>query len=193
VAHTFALNICPKKTRALYTPLLIIIQIFSLVADKLMEYDLNINQCEKNLEKARLERPPSYSIVLDNIDIMVHSADITSDNQNKDYHWCNHNAVLDRINPIEDDCKPKQSLSDTPNITFVPSLKEQFEIINDLVIMVARVLVEHFKEFQSFKNVVPKHIKHKYWEEMKKKSEKVTECICTLVLFYAIFSSMATY
>jgi hypothetical protein len=121
-----------------------------------MEYDLNVEQCEKNLEKARLERPPSYSIVLDNFDIMVHSADMTSDHQNKDYHWCNHNAVLDRINPIEDDCKPKQSLSDTPNITFVPSLKEQSEIINDLVIMVARVLVEHFNEFQSFKNVVPK-------------------------------------
>jgi hypothetical protein len=39
--------------------------------------------------------------------------------------------------------------------------------------MVARVLVEHFNEFQSFNNVVPKHIKHKHLEEMKKKSEKV--------------------
>ncbi len=148
-----------------------------------MEYDVNIKQCEKTLEKARLERPSSYSIVLDNFDIMVHSADMTSDNQNKDYHWCNHNAVLDRINPIEDDCKTKQSLVDTPNITFVPSVKEQSEILNDLVIMVARVLVEHFKEFQPFKNVVPKHIKHKYYEEMKKKSEKV-QTTCTVVLFF---------
>lgn len=141
---------------------------------KMMEYDVNIKECEKNLEKARLERPSSYSIVLDNFDIMVHSAEMMSDNQNKDYHWCNHSAVLDRVNPIEEsDLKPKQSLEDTPNITFVPSLEEQFDILNDLVIIVARVLVEHFKAFEPFKKVVPKHIKHKYWEEMKRKSEKV--------------------
>lgn len=78
------------------------------------------------------------------------------------------------MNPVEEsDFKPKQSLEDTPNITFVPSLAEQFDILNDLVIIVARVLVEHFKAFEPFKKGVPKHIKHKYWEEMKRKSEKV--------------------
>ena len=46
------------------------------------------------------ERPSSFNIVLDNIDLKVLASDMTSDNQNKDQHWGNHNAHLDRVNPL---------------------------------------------------------------------------------------------
>ena len=40
---------------------------------------------------------PSFGLVVDNVDIMVTVPDMTSENQDKD----NHNAVADRVNPVE--------------------------------------------------------------------------------------------
>lgn len=139
---------------------------------------VNMKLCEETIQGIKNNRPPGYSIVLDNFDLMVHAADMTSENQNKDHHWCNHNAVLDRINPTEgDSAPPRQDLKDTPNSTFIPNLEEQAALVNDMVILISRVLVENFKEFEPFKSVVPAHIQHKYSNEMKKKSEKA----CILV------------
>ncbi|KAK3716250.1 hypothetical protein QZH41_018051 [Actinostola sp. cb2023] len=120
------------------------------------------------------KRPQSFSLVLDNFDLKVHASDMTSDNQNKDEHWCNHNAVLDRVNPTElEDERSIGEIIDVPNSTFVPSLEEQADITNDFVILIARVFVVHLKAFEIFDVVVPKHIKHKYSENMKEKSKKV--------------------
>ena len=139
---------------------------------------LDINKCEKTIQDVKMNRPHSYSIVLDNFDLMVHAADMTSDNQNRDNHWCNHNAVLDRVNPTEGTCTPRRNLKDTPNSTFIPNLEEQAAIVNDLVIIISRVLVENIKEFEAFKSVVPSHFKHKYSKELSKKSEKA--CIACI-------------
>ena len=46
------------------------------------------------------ERPSSFNIVLDNIDLKDLASDIISDTQNEDYDWCNHNAHLNRRNPV---------------------------------------------------------------------------------------------
>jgi len=55
---------------------------------------------DNKILKLEEKRPNSFNVVLDNIDIKVLASDMTSDNQNKDYHWCNHNAHLDRVNPL---------------------------------------------------------------------------------------------
>ena len=47
------------------------------------------------IEKLMEEQPKSFSIVLDNVDLRVLASDMTSENQNKDYHWCSHNAYWD--------------------------------------------------------------------------------------------------
>jgi hypothetical protein len=46
------------------------------------------------------DRPSSYCVVLDDIDMKLEGSDITSDNQHKDIYWCNHNAVIDRVSRI---------------------------------------------------------------------------------------------
>ena len=72
------------------------------------------------------ERPSSFNIVLDNIDLKVLASDIISDNQNEDYHWCNHNAHLDRVNPVHlENNVPTANLQALPNSVFVPSLDDQ--------------------------------------------------------------------
>ena len=76
-----------------------------------------------NIEK---ERSSSFNIVLDNIDLKVLASDIISDNQNEDYHWCNHNAHLDRVNPVHlENNVPTANLEALPNSVFVPSLDDQ--------------------------------------------------------------------
>jgi hypothetical protein len=113
--------------------------------------------------------------VIDNVDLRVLASDMTSDNQNKDLHWCNHNAYLDRVNPTHlPDNAPIADLQDVPNSTFLPSLGDHNLLQADFTVLIGRVLVENLPAFNIFKDVIPQHLKHAYSEEMKKKTETVT-------------------
>ena len=96
---------------------------------------------DQKILKIQEERPSSFNIVLDNIDLKVLASDITSDNQNKDYHWCNHNTHLDRVNPVhlENDV-PTANLQALPNSAFLPSLDDQNSLLSDFVVLVRRVI-----------------------------------------------------
>ena len=136
----------------------------------------NVSQSSINVEKKKLfeNRPSSFNLVLDNVDLKVLASNMTSDDQNKDFHWCNHNAYLDRVNPthLADD-SPIADLEDVPNSTFLPSFNDQNLLLSDFTVLVGRVLVENFSAFEIFKDVIPLHIKHKYSDEMKNKTETV--------------------
>lgn len=120
------------------------------------------------------ERPTSFNLILDNLDSKITVSDMTSDNQNRDNHWCNHNAVMDRVNPVEYlDDKPIANILDIQNADVLPNAKDQEELMKNYVIIVARVFVEHFHCFEVFKDIVPCHIQHKHSKEMSKKSTKV--------------------
>ena len=59
--------------------------------------------------------------MLDNIDLKILASDIISDNQND-----NHNAHLDRVNPVHlENNAPTANLQALPNSAFVPSLDDQ--------------------------------------------------------------------
>ena len=137
------------------------------------------------------ERPSSFNIVLDNIDLKVLASDITSDNQTKDYHWCNHNAHLDRVNPLhlENDV-PTANLQALPNSTFLPSLDDQNSLLSDFVVLVGRVIVENLPALAIFKDVIPLHIKHKYSEELKKKTETVSDWLKRAMHSITVYSDL---
>lgn len=144
------------------------------------------------IEKLIEEQPKSFSIVLDNVDLRVLASDMTSDNQNKDYHLWNHNAYRDQVNPTHlPDDGPIADLQEVPNSTFLPSLTDQKALLNDFTVLIGRILVENLTEFEIFKDVVPIHIKHKYSDIMKNKTETV-KClmfqqyyllICSIYMF----------
>ena len=101
-------------------------------------------------------------------------SDITSDNQHKDIHWCNHNAVIDGINPTGfSDLEPIADIAEVENKVFLSTLEDHNALMNDFVVLVARVFVENGDSFDIFKDIVPDHMKHKYSEEMKKATNKV--------------------
>ncbi|KAK3731057.1 hypothetical protein QZH41_019215 [Actinostola sp. cb2023] len=133
-----------------------------------------IHKIKDEINEMAEKRPPSYCIVLDNFDIRIEVSDMTSDNQNKDKHWCNHNAITDRVNPNQySDDKPIADILHVPNKVIVPKLEDNKALMDDFVVLVARVFVEHFDSFSIFKDIVPTHIKHKHSDEMKKKTNKV--------------------
>jgi len=135
---------------------------------------VTLHNVTDQLDALAKERPSSYCLVLDNLDIKIEASEMTSENQNKDHHWCNHNAVFDRVNPVEfSDDKPLADILELPNRDILPALEDHNKIMNDFVVLVSRVFVEHFPAFEIFKDIVPNHIKHKYSEEMKKPSNKV--------------------
>ena len=111
------------------------------------------------IEKLMEEQPKTFSIVLDTVHLRVLASDMTSDNQNNDYHWFNHNAYWDRVKPTHlPDDGPIADLQEVPNSTFLPSLTDQKALLNDFIILIGRLLVENLIAFEIFKDVVPIHI-----------------------------------
>lgn len=141
------------------------------------EFEIVCNDCSKEAEKLMSLRdghPPMYCAVIDNFDLRIEAADMTSDSQTKDIHWCNHNVILDRVSALESpNDKPTAAILDVPNATFVPNVSDNCKLIKDFTVLVSRVFVEHFPQFKdAFRDIVPQHIQHKYSSEMKKKSQK---------------------
>ena len=63
------------------------------VHDRLLQIQAATIAMDNKILKLEEQCPNSFNVVLDNIDIKVLASDMTSNNQNKDYHWCNHNAI----------------------------------------------------------------------------------------------------
>ena len=146
------------------------------VHNQLVQVQAATSDVEKQFLQLEEEPPNSFNIVLDNVDLKVLASDMTSDNQNKDYHWCNHNAHLDRVNPLHlENNVQTANLQEVPNSAFLPSLDDQNSLLSDFVVLVGRVIVENLPAFAIFKDVIPLHIKHKYSSELKKKTETVSD------------------
>ena len=125
-----------------------------------------LNNVKCQVDELVKVRSSSFCIVLDNIDMMLGRSDITSENQHKDIHWCNHNAVIDRVNPTGfSDLQPIADIAEVQTKVFLPTLEDHNALMN---VLVARVFVENYDSFDIFRDIVPDHIKHKYSEEMKK-------------------------
>lgn len=147
------------------------------VDDPLMVLEASLSDKQSQKKDHDEKRPSSFGITLDNVDLKLLASDMTSDNQNKDFHWCNHNAYLDRVNPVDlPDDAPIADLQEVPNSTFLPSLADQNSLLSDFTVLVGRVLVENLAAFEVFKDVVPLHIKHKYSDVMSNKTETVSSC-----------------
>lgn len=146
----------------------------SVVEDHTRE-EAALNQKVDELTSLCKKHPPNVAVVIDNFDLRVEAADMTSDNQTKDLHWVNHNAILDRVPCTNfDNEKPLEDILNVPNKNFMPTLDDHFALMKDFEALVSRVFVEHLPHFQNaFGDVVPKHIPHKYSQEMSRKSEKV--------------------
>ena len=84
------------------------------------------------------------------------------------YHWVNHKIVINRVSGI--------NLA-VPNITFLPSVKDQQLQRLNYIVLVSRILVDHLKCFGMLKDVCVRHIPHKYSKEMATKSDDIIDIL----------------
>jgi hypothetical protein len=68
----------------------------------------------------------------------------------------------------------RKNVLDVWNIKLLPTVQDQKHQRYNYIVLVARMLVEHFDFFKSFKDVCVQHIPHKYSKELSKKSESVS-------------------
>ena len=115
-----------------------------------------------------------FSVVVDNWDLRQEVRHMTSDHQNTDIHWVNHNIVENRVsaNHLPDD-KPVKNIMDVENKDLIPSIADHKELYNNYLVHIQRILTKRIPSLEGLSSNVPKHIKHKHSDEMSKKSKKV--------------------
>lgn len=128
-----------------------------------------------DLQKAKLSSNGNahFAILFDNIDGQMKRRNMTKENQNYDYHWVNHRVVINRVLANNLD-QSRKNVLDVSNIKLLPTVQDQKHQRYNYTVLVARMLVEHFDFFKSFKDVCVQHIPHKYSKELSKKSESVS-------------------
>lgn len=100
--------------------------------------------------------------------------------KDKDHQWFQMYAVRDRVTGKDlPNNAPISDVAKIPLHTSLPSVEECDHIRAEFEILIARVISEKMEYFHPLKPVVPQHMKHKYSDSMRLKSEIVsTACLC---------------
>lgn len=100
------------------------------------------------------------------------------DSKDQDKHYFHSYAVADRIDfSMLSDKHVPASIKDQRQIalSLLPTLEDDMNVRNNICTLIARALFENMKFFtMTFDGVVNWHIKHKWHEEMSKKSVVVS-------------------
>ena len=115
-----------------------------------------------------------WKYIGDNLDLTVKVRDMRQDNPNESYHFFHTIAVQDRIDANHlDSPKPQQLVSNLSVSDFLLSSSEYNCLREDFIVLVARVIVNEFKQFRFLAGGVPSHISHRYSQQMASKSTVV--------------------
>ena len=120
------------------------------------------------------ERPLGYQIIGDNVDLMIKVRHQASDKPNKSIHWFHLNAVKNRVSGAGLSEKgPIKLVDQVENWEILLSYQDNEELLHDFIPLFARVICNRIPALKSFKDVVIRHIPHKYSNVTKQKSEQV--------------------
>ncbi len=121
-------------------------------------------------------QPDGIKIVGDNIDKHVKPREMRHDVQAQSLHYFNSYAVKDRLPTAQ--LEDKSSLPDFSSFDpskLMPSTADDKLIQKNFTILISRILKKNLPFFEKFATGVPKHIKHKFYKELSKKSEVVSK------------------
>ena len=113
-------------------------------------------------------------IVRDNLDMNSKPCHMTSENKTRSLHCFHLFAVRDCIDfscfSSDPPTPPSSTCISTEHL--LPSDAEHDQLFHNLTVLVSQILVDNIPHFKTtFKDVVIKHIPHKYSSELTKKSE----------------------
>ena len=133
-----------------------------------------LKQVEDEINALDQSSVSGMQFVIDNFDLRQNVREMTCESQNKDYHWINHNCVLNRVSGAHlDNTKPVCDINDVPYGTLLPQARDHLNNRENYIVLVQRVLVECIPALGFLKDAVKKHIPHEYSKEMGQKTTKV--------------------
>ena len=116
----------------------------------------------------------SFKLVGDNIDKTVKPREMRMDAQSKSLHYFNAYAVKNRLSTAELEDNPSlHDFSTFQASTLLPSEADLTAIQKNLAVLTSRVLKKHFPFFAKFGVKMERHIKHKHYKQMCRKSDVV--------------------
>lgn len=126
-----------------------------------------------NVRRSIQDNNLEMRVTFDNFDFKMLANIIMKNHKNSDFHWIVQYLCFERIpSSGMDDCKPLvNDIARFENINYLLDEESELKAMKqDFIVLVARVLVEFFPFLSFLKSVIPKHIEHKFSEEMAKKS-----------------------
>ena len=112
----------------------------------------------------------------DNIDYEMHARVQSQQHKNRSIHWTHQFAVLDRVQDPSLESSQKSSQKAVGEIQLadlLPDKNVQANLVRNWTVLVSRAITKYLPPFQSFQDVVVRHIPHAYSVEMSEKSESV--------------------
>ena len=98
---------------------------------------------------------------------------MTMSKQNRDVHWVNYKMFINRVSGNDlPNGGPQCDLATVSNSSFLPSATDHRRQRFNYIILVSRILVQHFDALEPLKNVCIQHIPHKHSKEMSEKIHK---------------------
>jgi hypothetical protein len=133
------------------------------------------------IQMYKLQRAPGFQITGDNVDLAIKARHMSTYKQNQSIHWFNLNAVKNRVNGNHlSDKAPAESILTFENVCFLPSLRDNQDLMHDLIPLFARSIVYNIPALSKvFSRAIVHHIPHMYTDVMNEKSEQV----CQSMLF----------
>lgn len=107
----------------------------------------------------------------DNWDMMIRVHEMQSDHQNVDLHYFASNLIVEKV-PCQNLSKKalQKDINSLPNEVFLLKEIEASKLKEDFKVLVGRILLQHIPSLAFLKSIIPQHIKHKYYNEMSRKS-----------------------
>lgn len=119
--------------------------------------------------------PPTYSIVMDNLDLYVSVRQPSIQHTNKSIHWTHHIAVLDRIAVQHlPAAKPAKDLDSYDVASSLPGEEDQNFLRREFIVLGSRMLCQYLSAFSSLGDAVVRHIPHQYSKDMAQGSTDVS-------------------
>ena len=147
----------------------------SCVNCTLVSKRINVETLKSYITNWKSGGPSSYQIIGDNVDMMIKIKHQASTKPNKSIHWFHLLGVKDRAIAYDlADDKPIGSTHDLQPGDILPSTKDNQELLHDFIPLFARVAVDKVPAFEIFKDVVVRHIPHRYSDAMKLQSEQAS-------------------
>ena len=147
--------------------------------EQCQHFDQEVLQWKESVENYMMDKTfvlqTDFQLIGDNLDLQVAPHIQSVQYHPQSLHWFNLLAVKHRVQAAHlTNTTSQRPVTDLMNSDFLPSSHDHCELRKHFVILVGRVLVERLASFEVLRGQAIYHVRHKYSNVMKSKTEMVS-------------------